>query len=377
MESGNLSFSIHSQSLPSFSNLKTQILQVKVKAAWKFGLGLVTVFAFCTTALSESFKTPRELIAAISDKCSSWSYRGLERIQINSGGANHVYEAEILGIPSGAMRVSFRYPEKAAGFLAIRNGPEVWMRKGFSECRRIALLVTQALPKAGEALELIEKNYKLISEGEDTICGRPAFHYRLESNYPGRPSREIWLDSHCLFTLKCVDRSRSGEIRGTIEFMSFVPDTNIDLKLFDPAREKDLELAPTSPTQGVADLDKLARSRSNATYFPEEIPKGFELTRAAHSSFNGENDLLHMVFFDGLTCISFFQSPESGQSSPRPENARLLPDHNPPVWVWQNDNLTMVETVKPGGIILTAMGDLSEEELVPMVSSSSEYSATD
>jgi hypothetical protein len=42
--------------------------------------------------------------------------------------------------------------------------------------------------------ELLEQNYRILSEGSDTVASRPCLKVRIVSRYPDRPSHLVWVD---------------------------------------------------------------------------------------------------------------------------------------------------------------------------------------
>jgi negative regulator of sigma E activity len=235
-----------------------------------------------------------------------------------------------------------------------------------------------------KTLDLLLKNYNVqIPASDDEIAGYETYLLTITPRFEGRPSKRIWVAKDKGIILRSEDLDSKGEIRSLSVY------TQISFQTEEVQKKvSDLELPVNSPNDSgklaeTLSLSKAQRKFKRRLILPTILPHGFELEQVMLLE-NLPKPAVHLLYTDGLTSLSLFESKDTrfqeppqarGPDRPRrdgerrggPETKRIggasvqifeLPERQVRIYRWRQDDLG-----------LTLIGDLSPPEMVRTVGS--------
>lgn len=168
-------------------------------------------------------------------------------------------------------------------------------------------------------IDLILRNYNVVTEGEELVAGRQTFRLRFNCRHGNRPPVRVWVDTQNLMILQEVRYDLLGRptIERRFEEIRFPKELNSELfaspdglKIIDmTARAVKRQAAPMPVLNPEELLDEAREKLKGRIWLPTRIPDGFELTSVrsyVYTRADPHRYTLHLGYSDGLTALSIF-----------------------------------------------------------------------
>ena len=163
-----------------------------------------------------------------------------------------------------------------------------------------------------EAILGEESMYRVAAGGQERVAGRTARRIEILPRDEFRYGRSLSLDVETGMLLRSVLLDQSGRAVEMLSFVDIEIDASIDDEalrsaLREPAGEvnyRDVEPgAGTVPTAGAPN------------WLPATLPPGFRLSSVGHTRDEQGRLVEHLLFSDGLACVSIWIEPAAGPPS--------------------------------------------------------------
>ncbi|OGL40662.1 MAG: hypothetical protein A2043_10425 [Candidatus Schekmanbacteria bacterium GWA2_38_9] len=153
---------------------------------------------------------------------------------------------------------------------------------------------------------LLFSNYEAKIAGKETVSGRDATLVKVDSRYPDRPSKKLWIDDKTGTILKSEQYSSSGNLIFLTYFKKINFNSVINDSFFMPPQGMSVRTVsePKKKNFTPEDLSKLVGFK---VVIPYSIPEGYVLEGCYVYQCGCGVDMAHMRFFDGLNSISIFE----------------------------------------------------------------------
>ena len=168
-------------------------------------------------------------------------------------------------------------------------------------------------------MDLILRNYSVVTEGEEPVAGRRAFRLRLNCRHGNRPPVRVWVDTQNLMILQEVRYDLLGQPTIERRFEEIRFPKELDPELFTPpeglkvidmtARAVMRQTVPRLALKPEELLDEARKKLKGRIWLPTRIPDGFELTSVrsyVYTRADPHRYTLHLGYSDGLTALSIF-----------------------------------------------------------------------
>lgn len=375
-------------------------------------LVLAVIILSLTSSLSYS-GTPKaeSLLQDMLLATKQLSYKGRVTVMVQTPMRNMVFELMVTRKAPDKRRVEIISPIEMAGTGTIINGKEIapiMPRKDRKEQGRMPPFFQPDQMdelQSYNARQLI-KNYKVrVLEG-GLIAGRNTYLIEIEPKNENRPSRKIWIDKEKKIALKVEQYNAQKILQRLMTFSNIDFTTDISDEVFRIQRSFwDMGRRPKPPEredlwdqlQGKLDVDKIREKVKFKVKILDSLPGGLALQSITMVKFEKDQNV-HLIYTDGLTFVSLFQSafdetkrerrfpegPPPGE--PRRERLEGPPPGEPPKPPMQPDKPEKMkisgvdcDVLQKGpafifrwykeGIYFTLIGDFPKKEMVKMVSS--------
>lgn len=171
------------------------------------------------------------------------------------------------------------------------------------------------------------KNYNVLVLYGGHVARRTTYLLEIEPKIYNKPSRKVWMDTITGFPLKMEQYDRQNRLRWMFSYseINFNPKINDALfKLQSPPPPPGRKPPPRPPdmgphmdrehnelwsfNKGKLDVNMIKKTTQMNLMIPEHLPLGFDLQSINLIRFD-EHKSIHLVYSDGLTVLSAFQSP--------------------------------------------------------------------
>lgn len=163
--------------------------------------------------------------------------------------------------------------------------------------------------KSASNLDLLLKNYELVSRGTDRVAGRETLVVELRPTRPGGPSKRLWLYPATDTILKMEDRTSSGKLKSRTEFTSIDFSKSIPDSAFQSAACGGSSCATVKECgpRGEA-VDQAVGIKPS---FPKYLPQGYVMDGVSvyHCACKCGHKAIHIRYTDGLNSISVYETP--------------------------------------------------------------------
>ncbi len=292
--------------------------------AW---LALILV---CSSAFGASVSDILERAAQAERRIS---YRGIKNASVNTGtGALVFAKMKVLHLKPDKTRTEYLAPSTLAGVVFVRNSRNTYRydphQKRWQAIGRCPVYCDD------ELLDNLRKHYNLRLLDIQQAAGRDAYLIAAEPRRKFEPVHQLLIDKETYLVVAAFTTASDGKYFRAYKFVSLeLNPKDIRPSLFDvPASVSRSEKHDTRPNFKVMK--------------PSYLPVGYKLVGEGTSRMN---NLLcsHLRFSNGVNTISLFQRPARNSS-------------NHPAHLFRTTN---VVTWTKDGMLLTLVGDISQEEL--------------
>lgn len=339
------------------------------------------------------------------------SYKGRVTIMIQTPMRNMVFEIMVTRKAPDKRRVEIISPIEMAGSGTIVNGREVAPIMPSKDRRGQGGMPPFFQPDQmdelqGYNVQQLIRNYKIrVLEG-GLIAGRNTYLIEIEPKNENRPSRKIWIDKEKKIALKVEQYNAQKILQRLVAFSNIDFAMDISDEVFRIQRSFwDMRGRPKPPEredlwdqlQGKLDASKIREKAKFEVKILDNLPGGLALQSITMVKFEKDQNV-HLIYTDGLTFVSLFQSPfdETKRErrppegpppgEPRKERREGPPPGEPPRPPMQPDKPEKMkisgidcDVLQRGsafifrwykqGIYFTLIGDYPKKEMVKMVSS--------
>ena len=308
-------------------------------------------------------------------------------------GRDSILESLVIRKAPDKQRIEFTSPPEMSGTGMVINGEKRWPIRDKKDRRRRPFL----LPPPNRMMdELPLKNFQLLVQNYGMqvfdgghVAGRSTYLLEIKPKLPGRPSWKVWIDAEMGVILKMEHYDHRRKLDQVFAYSEINFEPEIDEELF---RSRDVMEPRPKPqeerggaelwnyNQGELDLDKIRKGAQFDVILPDQSPAGFIL-QSIHVVKFGERRNIHLIYTDGLSILSVFESLSGEERRGRERGERR--EDRPP---WQRGEVGKMDIngveceVMPrgpmlifrwncGGIYLTLMGELEQKEMAKIVSS--------
>ncbi len=217
------------------------------------------------------------------------------------------------------------------------------------------------------SLNLLDTNYDLVIEGNDTILDRTTVKLSLQPRHPRRISKTAWIDEATGLVLRTEDRDEYGNLIEEMYFSRIIVNPMIDESLFatdewaDRAVEENQVIA-------CGTMKEVEKEAGFALAAPVYMPAGFTLDRLRVILYANQ-PTAHFTYTDGLAQISLYQRV----APPTDKTAMAWPTGTPEVQndvqVWNRGPLDYILRHNDDTRLFTLVSEISEEESIDMIKS--------
>ena len=263
------------------------------------------------------------------------SYEGRLTIMVQTPMRNMVFELMITRKAPDKRRVEIISPIEMAGSGVIVNGKEISPLPPSKDRKEPGRFMPPFFqPDQMDELQnynvqQLLKNYKIrVLEG-GFVAGRDTYLLEIEPKITDRPSRKIWADKEKKIALKVEQYNAQKVLQRLVTFSRIAFMTDIDDEIFRIQRGFfDMKWRPKPPKreelwdqlQGELDVKKIHEKAKFKVRILNNLSGGLALQSITMVKFDkGQN--VHLIYTDGLTFVSLFQSPfdETKRERRRPE----------------------------------------------------------
>jgi outer membrane lipoprotein-sorting protein len=306
---------------------------------------LVSVAALAETALDV-------LTQALLAEPLAENYVGEKTIILYNGAQAEAMEVRVSFEAGVATRTDYLSPPAMRERVVIDDGDDL-----FSYDPRFEVTVHSDSPQAlndrlsdSERRDLIDDNYILELEPNQTVAGRDAYKVEVTSRHNATPHRILWIDSQNYLVLQSKEECNDSAANTGFSWIEF-----------------DVEFSPDFFSEGqftgtvVEESPQLSKSERNAPLdelgfvpvVPDKLPGGFILVETKLGYRASGQYAAHLSYTDGLEGLSVFEESHEGslkgqEISLGDTKARLSQSANYSVLQWRN-----------GGITFTLVGQLT------------------
>lgn len=170
--------------------------------------------------------------------------------------------------------------------------------------------------------ELLKRNYRVRSEGSETVAGRTCTIVRVSPSAHELFTRRYWVDAEKSVLLRVEWRDPNGKAQVvsdtiSIEFPASFPDDAFQMKLAGEPRKIEVQ-AP----QRMADIEDLEKRLGFSIRQPIQIPFGFVMT-GADAIIANNRAMAALRYTDGATNLTIYQARANAKNPPwRPSKTR-------------------------------------------------------
>lgn len=218
-------------------------------------------------------------------------------------------EQEIWHRRPNRTKILFLRPEKVRGAVLIREGTRVVFLpaaggKGVRHTRRYAGGFFGEDVNT-RRLDVLVKNYEVISGDSGVILGRRAVEVRIVPRYAHRSRLTLWIDEETGLVLKMQKYGPDGDLASQAKFteLTFGLPADFDIDVRSDGRESSTD---SRQVEVFADLESFLSEKRAAFYLPKAVPPGFVLDRIRAIRKEGR-EVYHFMYTDGLGWISLFE----------------------------------------------------------------------
>lgn len=367
---------------------------------------LIPIILLMTSSISYS-EMPRSqvLLQDLLLATKQLSYKGRVTVMIQTPMKNMVFELMVTRKAPDKRRLEIISPIEMAGSGTIINGKEIAPiipnkdRRGRGEMPPFFQPDQMDELQSYNVQQLI-RNYKIrVLEG-GLVAGRNTYLIEIEPKNENRPARKIWIDKEKKIALKVEQYNAQKILQRLVAFSNIDFSADIGDEIFQIQRSF-WEKRPRPPEredlwdqlQGKLDVNKIKEKAKFGVKVIDSLPGGLALQSITMVKFE-KNQNVHLIYTDGLTFVSLFQSPfdetkreRRPPESPPPreprEEHREGPPPRPPIQPDKPEKMKIsgvdCDVLQRGpafifrwyeqGIYFTLIGDYPKKEMVKMVSS--------
>ncbi|MGB9595627.1 MAG: sigma-E factor regulatory protein RseB domain-containing protein [Candidatus Poribacteria bacterium] len=307
---------------------------------------LILLAIILTLVTSESYSEMPRAQALLQDlllATKQLSYKGRVTIMIQTPMKNMVFELMITRKAPDKRRVEIISPLEMAGSGTIINGKEIAPimpskdRKEQGGPMPPFFQPDQMDELQSYNIQQLIRNYKIrVLEG-GLVAGRNTYLIEIEPKNENRPARKIWIDKEKKIALKVEQYNAQKILQRLVAFSNIDFATDISDEVFRIQRSFwDMGRRPKPPEredlwdqlQGKLDLNKIKEKAKFDVKVLNSLPGGLALQSITMVKFEKDQNV-HLIYTDGLTFVSLFQSPfdETKRERRPPEGS---PHREPP-----------------------------------------------
>lgn len=219
------------------------------------------------------------------------------------------------------------------------------------------------------SLDLLQTNYGLTIQGNDTILKRPAVKLAISPKHPGRNSKTAWVDRATGLVLRTESRDEQGKLLEEVFFSRITINPKLDAALFSTDEWKD-RTVEVNQVIACGSMQEVEKEAGFALAAPVFIPAGFTLDHLRVIRYWGQ-PMAHFTYTDGLAQISLYQRV----ASPTDKAARAFPGGVPETfedvqfWKRSGDFPYSILRLSHDSKLFTMISDVSDEESLQMIKS--------
>ncbi len=234
----------------------------------------------------------------------------------------------------GRKRIVFVLPRNLLGREVLEIPPWLYVRKkeGGKFRKREWLfhrpLFSRKVTKTH--WRLIRRNYTVSVSPGQKFLHRQAFKLVFRPRFNDRPVISVWVDAQTALLLKVQKSWPDGKILRSSFFKNLLLNPVLDPALFVLLPEQ-IDSTGFRKTDVFTRLDSLQTRLHFSLLLPRWLPEGFQFQSARRLFFHNR-EIAHIVYFDGLSTLSLFESRCSvGKSRP----PMVHPKNQGGVWEWR------------------------------------------
>ncbi|SVD80578.1 uncharacterized protein METZ01_LOCUS433432, partial [marine metagenome] len=217
------------------------------------------------------------------------------------------------------------------------------------------------------SLNLLDTNYDLTIEGNDTILDRTTVKLSLQPRHPRRISKTAWIDEATGLVLRTEDRDEYGNLIEEMYFSRIIVNPMIDESLF-ATDEWANRAVEENQVIACGTMKEVEKEAGFALAAPVYMPAGFTLDRLRVILYANQ-PTAHFTYTDGLAQISLYQRV----APPTDKTAMAWPTGTPEVQndvqVWNRGPLDYILRHNDDTRLFTLVSEISEEESIDMIKS--------
>lgn len=290
--------------------------------AWIVPLALLAFVASRSFGQGLSLDTVYRLLLKVASAPTQVDYSGTVRTAAVGKAGTHVVVVHIDHKTNGSDRVKVIEPAREAGRVFVRSSSD--HEHGHRANEPLSLGLSGVKSRLRSDLGLLLSNYHLSAGDGKPVAGRSTYRIDIVPKYPGRKSKQLWVDRATGVVLKSIINHPVGGVVVTTQFThiqlspqswSLPSSTHHSLVL---NKQEGPRLSNGTRWIGVLDKSELAtlKGLEKKEHFPllapAYLPKGFvmEEVRAFPSPTDPKATVVHILYSDGLSSISLFLQQE-------------------------------------------------------------------
>jgi peptidoglycan/xylan/chitin deacetylase (PgdA/CDA1 family)/negative regulator of sigma E activity len=336
--------------------------RIAAAAMWLLGWGLAGAPSFSpglpVLAQQAGGDSPLAWLRSAATAPRRVSYAGTKTVTVWAG-----------GVQASQVRVYHEAPDRtrleylAAGtqpkrIVIIAEGTAVEFTPGENEfIRRPAPAVSEEGLDRNILARIVE-NYDILFGGFEQVAGRPTRIVDVVGKVPGRPRLRMWIDTATRLILRFERYGPAGVLRETSAFLSIEMNPALSADLFTVVPPPGAQVQTRRPGPRLT-LDQIAARVGFVPQLPAYLPSGYQLVGSRVSTIR-RMPTATFAFSDGISTLTLFES--RGPQGP-PAAGRRIRIGAVEGTVVSRGVATLLHW-NSGGVSLTLVGDLPQDELV-------------
>lgn len=317
------------------------VLLIKKAIYKKWFLVFVLMMIFIQSKTNAATPKPEVLFQKMIQSYQNTDFEGRFTIILRFPMGNQVFEINEIRKAPDKRRIEIISPENFSGTGMVIDGDKSWeietSKKGHLPFHFLS--PDQMEYDRFHNFRLLMKNYNVRVIDGGSVADRNTYLIEINPKMNNRPSRKVWIDAEKSIPLKSELYDAQKMLRRLTTYSKINFNPSIDDRLFqNPRKFWDIRKRPSGPpkgeevwnyNQGKPNINEIREKIKIDTKIFEQLPGGFALQSINVLKFDKANNV-HLIYTDGLTALSVFQSPFREPPGGPPNKGRRREDRPPP-----------------------------------------------
>ncbi|MDQ1317097.1 MAG: sigma-E factor negative regulatory protein RseB [Candidatus Poribacteria bacterium] len=173
------------------------------------------------------------------------------------------------------------------------------------------------------------RNYNVVVLYGGHVARRTTYLLEIEPKIYNKPARKVWMDTITGVPLKMEQYDRQRKLRSIFTYSEINFNPKINDAIFKQQNPHPPDREPRMNREykelwgfnkGKLDVSSIKKAIKMSVMIPEHLPMGFDM-QSIHLMKFDEHKSIHLIYSDGLTILSVFQSPLNDER-PREDRGR-------------------------------------------------------